>query len=269
MFGFFRSDEGRHKSDVASLFDDFIKPMALVAALAKIIHAYVRDGEKGRISVPAYKRKNASVVEVWRDTRIEVLSPLWMIEGSNVALLADHRRQKELMDCLLDEKPHLESPHKPRGHEVPDTVQAIFQVYGVIQKIGSEVVCMETDRMNLELQKKTIFDEFFSKAENLKEEWLNFENDLKEPKSSNEGDFNLPKTVIEILYEDVTAKTKFIALAAVLGPYYRAGIEFVKNVMRERMEKDGASENEIDEAVQKLRASAQRVLAATDPDHLV
>ena len=138
-----------------------------------------------------------------------------------------------------------------------------------MEEIGSEVACMETDHLNLEVQKKTIVDEFLNNAASLRKEWVNFERKLKEPKSDHGENFHLPKTSLEILYEDITAKTKSIALTSQFGPHYRAGMEFLKRVVREEMEKQGAPEKEIQEALQKIADSSQRVLAATDPDHLI
>lgn len=67
----------------------------------------------------------------------------------------------------------------------------------------------------------------------------------------------LPRTMIEILVEDVTAKAKSIALSTVYGPFYEAQILYMEELVR----KEGREGD-----VERIRASMARVLAAKDPD---
>ena len=65
----------------------------------------------------------------------------------------------------------------------------------------------------------------------------------------------LPRTLIEILYDDVTVKTKSVALSAVFGPSYETGIKHMEKL---------ASEHGGD--ISDVRATIARVLTAKDPD---
>ena len=70
-------------------------------------------------------------------------------------MLAGGRRQLELLNCFLDQRPHFEFP-QPRGEPVADTLQAVFQAYRYLSEVGSEVLDRETDRMALKAKGRDI-----------------------------------------------------------------------------------------------------------------
>jgi hypothetical protein len=121
-----------------------------------------------------------------------------------------------------------------------------------LDKIGSEVADRETNRHTLRLAKRDIISALTSRAEDIRADWEAFDRGIK---SSSELLPEMPRTLFEAMYEDVTAKTKSIALSAVFGPSYEANMRFVEDEIRSR----GGD-------VEKLRALNRRVMAATDPD---
>ena len=65
----------------------------------------------------------------------------------------------------------------------------------------------------------------------------------------------IPATLIEALYDDVTAKAKSIAFSTVFGPSIENGIKHTETLVEER----GGSAAEARELIERIRA-------AKDPD---
>ncbi len=251
MFEWLKKKRAAPEAAVEALARKWLEPSALAVALAETIREFAADVNSGRLEYPAHKRRNDSVVGIWRDLRLEALSHMFNFGRSDPMLLADQRRQLELLHCLLDERPHLEMP-QPRGEVVPDTLQAVWQVYLYLDQIGSEVADRETDRATLKLAKKNIFDRLTARAEQLRIGWEAFEAAVK---NKNTKLPEMPRTLLEELYKDVTAKTKPIALSAQFGPSYEATIKMLEEEVRNR----GGD-------VEKARTLTQRVMQANDPD---
>src|SRR5262245_45248914 len=217
MFSWLKTRTRRDEAAVASVAETFLGPTVLVVAVSRVIRRYFEDVERGTVAFPAYLREDESVVGVWRDTRIEALRQLWGAEGwrSDPTLLADPRKQLELIGCLLDERPHLAMP-QPRGEPKADTIQAMFQVYLYLSEVGSKVADKQTDRLTLKVKRhRHIFDDLTDHAVRLRGEWEQYVKVLSDDKGR--GLPVLPKTLFEALYADVTAKTKSIALTAIWG----------------------------------------------------
>lgn len=234
--------------DLKALAEQLIGPQSLAVALAETVRDYTAAVQAGKLSYPAHRREAASVVEMWADLRIDALHKMFNFGQSDPFLLSDQRRQDELLACFLDERAHLEMP-QPRGAVLADTIQGVFQVYLYLDAAGSEVADRETDRAGLKLEGRSILDRIESECERLRPRLAAFK--------AGADDGTIPPTMIELLYEDVTAKAKSIALSAKFGPHYEGGIKFVED----QLAKQGAD-------VAPFRASVAKVLAAKDPDHL-
>ncbi|WP_186399170.1 hypothetical protein [Stappia sp. P2PMeth1] len=248
MWNWLKNKPRQSDNELRVLAEQLIGPQALAISLAETVRAYVAAVQAGKISYPAHRRKGSSVVEIWADLRIEALHKMFNFGQSNPFLLSDLQRQEELLACFLDERPHFEMP-QPRGAVIPDTIQAMFQVYLYLDAAGSEVADRETDRTGLKLVGRSILDRMESECGELR---------LRLPAlrvGTSEG--TIPPTMIELLYEDVTVKAKSIALSAKFGPHYEGGIKFVEDQLAKQ-----------DEDLAAFRASVTRVMAAKDPDHL-
>ena len=68
------------------------------------------------------------------------------------------------------------------------------------------------------------------------------------------GGVGVPPTIIELLYEDVTAKAKSIVLSTKFGPYCEGGIKFVED----QLAKQG-------DDLTACRATLARIMGANDP----
>lgn len=264
MLKWFKKEGGSRSDALPPHLESFLKPMALATAIAEIVGAYAKSVQRGEVSSPAYRRKDASAVEVWRDTRLEALRHLWGYGASDAMLLADPRQQEALLGAFFKNKPHLEFPHQPSGDPVRDTLQALFQVYEFLGKAGSAVADSATDRLSLSQRRKTIFSEFEDQAKSLLELWAVF---MQAIRGSGELPAT-PPTLFEVLFRDVTSKAKTIALSARFGPDYRAGMAYIVTAIQKQLKDRGESPSNIEKKMHEVQSLMQAVLAADDPDHL-
>ncbi len=253
MWGWFKRKRPPPNRELDGLLHQFIDPRALAVALAETVQAYALEVKAGRISVPAHRHTEASAVAIWRNLRMETFALLFNHGTADLFLLSEHQRQREVLDCFLDERPHLEMP-QPRGQPIPDTLQAVWRAYIHLDSIGSEVGDKDTDQRTLRQEGRSILDELTSKAVALREGWSAFAarqvvTGERQP---------MPGTMIEAVYEDLTAKTKSIALSAKFGPNPKATIRWLED----RMKEDGASESDL----VNFRATVRRVLTAKTPE---
>ena len=264
MFNWFKKKKTPRTDEVPPIFKQFIEPMALATALAETIADYVRAVDSGKVSVPAYERKGDNVVGIWGDTRLEALRCLWGYGASDAMLLADYRQQKKLLDDFFEGKPQYEFPHHPSGEAIHDTLQALFQVYLFLGKAGTAVADKETDSTSLELANKSIFSDFEEKASKLRVLWNGFES---APANSSELP-EMPSTLLDLLYKDVTKKAKGIALSAQFGPNYESNMQYLVKRVEKDIKEQGDSEQKTKEKIEKIQNTMRSLLEADDPDHV-
>lgn len=258
MFGWLKKKPAQTQGHVPDVLKRMLEPMALAEAIASTIHDYVKAVKKGDITVPAYKRQlsEGSVVSVWIDTRYEALSLLFG-QGADAMLLADFRNQEKLLDSLFNEMPHFEFPHQPSNNPIHDTLQAVFRIYMYLNEVGTAVGDETTCRT-------TVFSDFENQAKVLQQQWKTFDEAIRGSTSAPD----LPTTLLELLYEDVTKKTKFIALSAVWGPFYMSNFNYFIESGRQQALKSGESAESINAKIQQVKSTMQRLLEAHDPDQM-
>jgi hypothetical protein len=258
MFGWFKKKPPpKLSSEMEGLAKRLIGPGALMVAIAEQVGDYTNAVKAGRLSYPAHRRKmgsaRSSVVAIWSDLRNEAMHKMFGFGRADLFLLSDWRHQFDLLNTFLDERPHLEFP-QPRGQTESDTLQAIWQVYIYLDAVGSEVGDRETDHAQLKANGRDILTDFTTEAATLRDLWGAHRRAMKAGAEPLPG---LPRTMIEILVEDVTAKAKSIALSTVFGPFYESNILYMEELVR----KDGREGD-----LERVKASMARVLAAKDPD---
>jgi hypothetical protein len=259
MFGWFKKKPApKLSSELEVVTKRLLGPTALIVAIAESVRDYSSAVKEGRITYPAHRRKmgfsGSDVVDIWADLRIEAMQKMFGFGKADLMLLADPRRQLELLNSFLHERPHLEFP-QPRGQTVPDTLQAIWQAYRYLDAVGSEVLDRETDRAQLKADGRDILTRLTAKASALRTLWAAHYNAIKAGIELPE----LPQTIFEILFEDITAKTKSIALSSVFGPDYESNMHYVEELVRSEGRKGD---------VGRLRTTMAMVLAAKDPDEV-
>src|SRR4051812_36058348 len=107
--------------------DDLLRPLIKVTAVSEVISDYLKDIEAGTKAVPAHKRADASVGDLWRGIRIEALRQLWGFGKSDPGLLAEPTKQLMILTYLYKHELYLK-PFAPTGDPVRDSLQSIFQV---------------------------------------------------------------------------------------------------------------------------------------------
>jgi hypothetical protein len=257
MFKFFKKKKELDIDPATrSLAESFLKPMACAAALAEAVRDYTKSVKDGSQSYPAHKRKNPNVKEMWEHIRIEGFHKMFNFGQADLAILADHKQQQEVINTFLQEKPHLRMPY-PSGSQVDQTLQALMQVYSYLNKVGDEVMDSETSSFDLKNKGKDILSDLESRIKELQKQWLEFHEKLQAGKG---GFDNLPKTFLEAFFDDVTAKSKSIALSVVFGPTPKATIKYLED----QLAKTGASEKDLE----SYRKNIASVFSATDPEDI-
>ena len=235
MFGRFWRKRAALDDEAVAAIKAGISSRALAVAIAESVRDYVAAITAGDLTYPIHRSERASVVDIWAGVRMETLHKLFNFGLSDPFILAEQQNQQRLARCWLVDRPYLEFP-QPHGELDADTIQAVFQCYQYLSTVGSEVCDRLTDGETLRLEGRSILDALNAEAESL---------------TGN-------RTLLEALYDDVTAKAKSIALSTRFGPHYEAGIKFV----RDKLIADGADTSGLD-------ALTQRILAAKIPDELL
>ncbi|MES2095496.1 MAG: hypothetical protein V4459_01935 [Pseudomonadota bacterium] len=187
---------------------------------------------------------------------MEAFAQMYNFGRADLMLLADLRYQTEVFDSFLVDRPYL-AVVQPRGEPVADTIQAVWRTYMYLSRVGSEVGDQTTDREYLRLKSLQILDRLNSDASKLQPQWNAFR--AKKSGIWSRQRRSIPEAFfLNILYDDITAKTKSIALTAKFGPNQAAGMKW----LREQVLKGNPSESEL----ANFDATIQRVLNAKIPE---
>ncbi len=252
--------------------------------------------KEGIISYPAYKRKNSNVQEVWKDTRIELLSSLWKFDKSNPVILAETTRQKELLTYILKEKPYLGS-FVPQDKEISDTVNAIFLMYEKLNKIMHDVGCNKfgsTGPVSIfelgtyydddydaiakslsDLAKQDKYEKlqhnhksFLVEVKKISLEWSCYIDGSNSPKDNIYTIPVRPKTLFEIIYGNITKQTKLFALTAIWGPYYQKTFFEILEQSKKKELAQGKLPEQIKESSLRIEKLFEKIISADDPDFI-
>ncbi|WP_371385678.1 hypothetical protein [Pseudodesulfovibrio karagichevae] len=253
MFGLFKK---RKKKPSKELFSSMFSSLALLSAVQDAYNDYAKRVNEGEVVYPAHRRKGDGIVPVWHDVRTEALGTMFGFGESDIASLAKRESTCQLMllSSFLKERPHLEFP-QPRGEVVADTIQAVWQIYLYLSAVGKEVCDRETDSDQLSLSGKGILDSLEARAVLLRSEWEIFQSKLSSGASSLA---EIPKTVFDVVFEDVTKKTKSIALSCFFGPNYESNIK--------RLKAEAGGDKEKLKAINEIVA---KLMEASTPDELM
>ncbi|MER9594551.1 hypothetical protein [Mesorhizobium sp. M0244] len=246
MFGSIKRLLGRKETGVGSLAESLVRPMALLMALKQSSDEYAVSVRKGLSQFPAHRRKDSNVEAIWRDVVSEVFVRMTMFGDSDLTILADFRRQPEVLERFLTDRPYLSMP-QPNGDQLDQTIQAVWQGYVYLAKIGEETLDRESSQFDLSKRGKDIISDLVKRAEALR------------ATAVNPGATGLPICFIEAVYEDVNRKAKSIALSAMFGPAYESGISHMIKLVA-----DSGSKADVG----KVEDSIRRIMNATTPDDI-
>ena len=188
--------------------------------------------------------------------RIGAFSQMFRFGECDLMLLADFRRQSELLAAFMDRSLHLALP-QPLGQPVADTLQGVFQLYSYLDAVGSELADPATDRDVLKARGRDILSDFAEQAGQLRGLWEALERAVR---TSGAPVPDMPRTLMDVLWQDVTAKTKSIALSRVFGPLHDEGMSHLLSAMAQH----GGTERD----VEHVRIGLERVRAAREPEDI-
>lgn len=211
---------------------------------------HLLDAKAGRVSLPSHRNKDAGVLCRWRGVRLEALRQLFGFGVSEPTLLSDPFKQSAVLACFLDDRPYLQMPQST-GTPMEDTIQAVWQVYLFLSEVGSEVADRETDQMTLRLKKRNIMDDLVDQAAAARVAWQGYQAALQ---VKNFPIPPLPETLLELVFEDVTRKSKSIAITSIFGPSYEENIVLLRSKIKDP------------DATAKFDSLMREIFAAKNPD---
>ena len=254
MFGWFKKRKTQELSQEMKAFTErLIGPQAQAVAIAECVREYVDAVQAGKVKYPAHRREGASVIDLWNDVRLEAFHKMFNFGRADLMLLADMRQQLPALNCFLDERPQFEMP-QPRGEPMADTLQGLWQVYVYLNTVGSELADVATDRHTLKSRGRDILSDFTERATSLRTRWQAFDRAMNDRSQVRP---EMPETIIAVLWADVTAKSKSIAMSKVFGPTQESGIQYMLKLLSEKATEAEAAD---------MRAYIEKVRAAKDPE---
>lgn len=249
MFGFLKRKPKNIPLEWQGFADRFLGPMAMATAMADIAGAHAARIEAGEVAYPAHKEAGAPVIRIWHYLRLESCIPAIRFGEGSLADLADIGTQRDVLAAFVENRAHLMFP-QPSGSRFDQSVQGMFQVYEHLSDVGTDVCDPLTDRHTLRYQKRDILTDLEAGAAALHKEW-------SEPLGTDGRAVQLPRTLFDLFFADLNAKTKSIAFATVFGPYIEKEIAAI---IAEARESDG------DAAADHLEKVIMTIWNADNPD---
>lgn len=253
MFGWFKNkkSEADEKEAIRRLMAPIIEAQSTAVAIAQTAAEHMKQVSAGAISAPAvnWKGQGKNVQRVWSATRLETVSHAFNFGQSSLMLLADLKHQHVLIDAWLDRRPQFEFP-QPRGEPTADTLQGVWQCYVYLSKLGDVTMDRETYSGDLKRRGTSIEAGFTERLIALRDPWWLYANETTRTDPA-----RMPRFLIHEFWEDITLKSKSLAMSSVFGPSIEAGIANLEELIGN----DPAG-------LAALRQSVARLKAATDPD---
>lgn len=245
MFGIFK--RRAHPRIPEGFGEAFAAPVAMAVAMAQATAEHAAAIHAGTVQFPIHKAEGLPVLTVWKCLRLEACIAAMTFGEGSLFDLADRSKQADALSEFLDNAAHLQFP-QPSGTSMAQSVQAMFQAYVHLSKVGSELCDRETDHYQLARQGKDIVADLSADAVAARRQ---MEAHVAEQSSQ------LPPTLFDLFFADLNRKTKSIAFSRVFGPEYEREIAFfVEHVRKEAGEDDATL----------VRQRIAEILAAPDPD---
>lgn len=205
-----------------------------------------------KLVLPAVRRKEDSVIEVWDATRFEAMANLWATPGFEQALITDTRKHGKLNQAIfrIDFRTDYRKDDSPAGH----TCLAIRHVYDYLSAVGEEVFDPQTAPSKLKTHGRRISDQFVQQVQAVETEWDRFHFD----QASDREIQNVPQTIFQILWTDVTRLSKSIAICAKFGPNYQSGVQYRRVLAKNRPEE-----------LKRIAELERTILPLSDPDEVL
>ena len=200
--------------------NDYLRPMDQMLSFIKISQNYQSEIGKGNIKFPIHLYSHDfSFLEVWIGTRIEWVSYLWL--ENNPTNLADNDKYDFQLDVInsLKKDAFYKRNNLPNNTNLEKNIKSISELYGLISDQCVNQTVMIDDQ--LMIPKEFIIDKERIKFSAYSEIFNSIDLESKKIKSFlSQPNFNFPKTLFEILYEDITRLSKLLSLTVIFGHDY-------------------------------------------------
>jgi hypothetical protein len=245
------------KAAVGNLFE----PPALIRAIGELIPQYHAEVIQGSCKSPACTRRlgdpRGNVRDIWEDTRLESLVPLFTYGASNAMAVCKVEMQRDLFHAFQNERPHLKFPHVAKNNEVHDTTQAIFQciIYLSEQcfKVGTNYDVYDGAVTAFEKKCSSAYDWWQQKGAG-RTAYLQLSHGER------------PPLMFYVLWAEATRLAKEIAIASIYGSSLESALASDIRWARENFGDDHQAANEwIDE----FKAGLALLRSANEPEDLL
>lgn len=252
MFGFFKRKPKTIPPEWQGFADRFLGPIAMATALADVAAAHAARIKSGEVAYPAHKEAGAPVIRIWHSLRLESCIPALRFGEGSLFDLADSGTQMSVLTAFVENRAHLMFP-QPVGSRFDQSIQGMFQVYRHLSDVGTDVCDPLTDRHTLRFQNRDILTDLEAAATELHREW-------SESLETDGRPLQLPRTLFDLFFADLNAKTKSIAFATVFGPYIEK--EMAATIAKTRQQEGDAAADYLDKVL-------MAIWTADNPDQAV
>jgi hypothetical protein len=140
-FGWTRVSKTAPAEDAASDLRGITDPLALLAALDKVVPRYLDLADNGVLVYPACKRKPSDLLgdirAIWEHTRLEAMRYVPMVPRQDTSLLADPAHQAEMIDAFLRQRAHDNTVVDFTGTAIEDYGIAIYAALNWLNHCGA------------------------------------------------------------------------------------------------------------------------------------
>ena len=199
--------------------------------------------------LPAVRRKEDSVLDIWDSTRFEAMANLWATPGFEMSLISDAKCHGKRNQPIF--QMDFRSDHSGDDSDVGKTCLAIRHVYDYLAAVGEEVFDPQSAPSKLKLHGKRVSDVFAQHVRANEAQWDKFHYN----QAGGHEIHDVPQTIFEILWRDVTRVSKNIAICAKFGPDFQSGVQYRRVLAKSRPDE-----------LRRIAEVEREILPLIDPD---
>ena len=204
------------------------------------------------LTLPAVRRKEESVLDIWDATRFEAIANLWAPPGVELPLISDAKNHGKRNQKIF--QINFRQDYSGDDSETGRACQSIKHVYAYLAAVGEEVFDPQSSPSKLKLHGKRVSDVFAEKIRANEPEWDRFHFDQAGGREIS----HVPQTIFELLWRDVTRVSKNIAICSRFGPDFQSGVQYRRVLAKNRPDE------------LKLIAKVEKeILPLNDPDDVL
>jgi hypothetical protein len=242
----------KSKTEARSTIGRLMEAPAFAGKIKSRKDRYLDRVKTLHLVLPAVRRKEDSVLELWDATRFEAIANLWTVPDMDIALIADAKCHGKRNAAIF--RIDFRSVLSGDTSDVGQTCLAIRHVYDYLAAIGEEVFDPQSSPSKLKLHGKRVSDTFSTLLAANEAEWDKFHFD----QAGGHEIQAVPLSIFEILWRDVTRLSKNIAICTKFGPDFQSGVEYRRVVAKNRPDE-----------LKRIADVERNILPLDDPDDIL